>query len=106
MTGVVLNKKESNQRSTTPNRMRQVEGREWRLWGFAVTVTLVLTAGIVLPSFPSPHLRADGPYWFDLKEWARALTFVVLLFDIYTVSQHLQLQIIRRRMSDRDTLVE
>src|SRR2546430_17653950 len=106
MTGVVLNKKESNQRSTTPNRMRQVEGREWWLWGFAVTVTLGLTAGIVALSFPSPHPRADGAYWFDLKEWVRGLACLVLLFGIYTVYQHLQLQRIRRQLAERDPLFE
>ena len=86
--------------------MRQVEGREWWLWGFAVTVTLVLTAGIVSLSFPSPHPRADGAYWFDLKEWVRALACLVLLFDIYTVYQHLQLQRIRRQLAERDQLFE
>src|SRR5947209_18090612 len=86
--------------------MRQVEGREWWLWGFAVTVTLVLTAGIVSLSFPSPHLRADGPYWFDLKEWVRALACLVLLFDIYTVYQHLQLQRVRRQLAERDQLFQ
>src|SRR2546421_5800642 len=86
--------------------MRQVEEREWWLWGFAVTVTLVLTAGIVSLSFPSPHLRADGPYWFDLKEWVRALACLVLLFDIYTLYQHLQLQRIRRQLAERDQLFQ
>src|SRR5438128_9450627 len=86
--------------------MRQVEGREWWLWGFAVTVTLVLTAGIVSLSFPSPHPRADGAYWFDLKEWVRALACLVLLFDIYTVYQHLQLHRIRRQLAERDQLFQ
>src|SRR2546428_13808257 len=86
--------------------MRQVEGREWWLWGFAVTVTLVLTAGIVSLSFPSPPPRADGAYWFDLKEWVRALAGLVLLFNIYTVYQHLQLQRIGRQLAKRDQLFE
>src|SRR5437899_6004984 len=86
--------------------MRQVEGREWWLCGFAVTVTLVLTAGIVSLSFPSPHPRADGAYWFDLKEWVRALACLVLLFDIYTVYQHLQLQRVRRQLAERDELFQ
>ena len=45
-----LNRERREQRRTTP--MRQVEAREWWLWGFAVTVTLVLTAGIVSLTFP------------------------------------------------------
>jgi len=103
---VVLNKKENSQRSATPNRMRQVEGREWWLWGFAVTVTLVLTVGIVSLTFSGPHLRTDSAYWFDLKEWVRGLACLVLLFDIYTVYQHLQLQRIRRELAERNELFE
>src|SRR5438093_12869255 len=64
-----LNKEGASQSSRTVNRIRQVEGREWWLWGFAVTVTPVLTVGIVSPSFPGPHLRGDRPYCFDLTAW-------------------------------------
>ena len=40
--------------------MRQVETREWWLWGFAVTVTLVLTLGIVALTFPGNHLLRNS----------------------------------------------
>ena len=83
----------------------QVEAREWWLWGFAVTITLVLTAGIVSLTFSGPHLLKDYE-WFDLKEWVRALACLVLLFDVYTVYQQLQLQRIRRELSERNQLFE
>jgi hypothetical protein len=79
------------------SRMRQVEGREWWLWGFAVAVTLVLTFGILSFTFPGFHLPVDGPYALTLKEWVRGLAALVLVFDIYTVYQHLQLQRVRRQ---------
>src|SRR5712692_7252566 len=103
-----MNEQELKQSSTeaTPSGMRQVEGREWWLWGFAVTVTLVLTVGIVSLTFPGPHPRVDSSYWFDLKEWVRGLACLVLLFDIYTVYQHLQLQRIRRQLAERDQLFQ
>jgi PAS domain S-box-containing protein len=85
--------------------MRQVEAREWWLWGFAVTVTLVLTAGIVALTFPENHLLQDSD-WFDIKEWVRGLACLVLLFDIYTVYQRLQLQRIRRELIQRNQLFE
>ena len=43
----------------TALRMRQVEGREWWLWGSAVAVTLVLTFGILSLTFPGFHLPTD-----------------------------------------------
>src|SRR6476619_7396852 len=80
----------------------QIEGREWWLWGLAVVVTLVLTFGIVSLTYFQLHPQSEGTYWTDLKEWVRGLAFVVLLFDIYTLYQHLQLQRMRRRLAGRD----
>ncbi len=85
--------------------MRQVEASEWWLWGFAVTVTLVLMTGIVSLTFSGPHLLKNFE-WFDLKEWVRGLACLVLLFDIYTVYQQFQLQQIRRELAQRNQLFE
>jgi PAS domain S-box-containing protein len=89
-----------------PIQMRQIEGREWWLWGFAIAVTLALTLGIVSFTFPWLHLERDGSYWFDLKEWVRGLAALVLLFDMYTVYQYMQLHRIRRQLAERDQLFQ
>jgi diguanylate cyclase (GGDEF)-like protein/PAS domain S-box-containing protein len=89
----------------TPFRARQLEGREWWLWGFAVTVTLVLTLGIASLTFSGPHLL-NSSEWFDLKEWVRGLACLVLLFDIYSVYQQLQLHRMRRELADGNQLFQ
>jgi len=91
---------------TNPIPNRHIEGREWWLWGLAVTVTLVLTLGIVSLTFFQVHPPTEGGDWSDLREWVRGLAGVVLLFDIYTLYQHLQLQRIRRRLAERDQLFQ
>ena len=91
---------------TTLPRLRQVEWREWWLWGFAVAVTLVLTFGILALTFPGFHMANDRLYTLSLKEWVRGLAALVLLFDIYTVYQHLQLQRMRHRLAERDRLFQ
>jgi PAS domain S-box-containing protein len=101
--GLVLKNEPDKQYRTRP--VRQVEAREWWLWGFAVTVTLVLTAGIVSLTFSGPHLLENSE-WLDLKEWVRGLACLVLLFDIYTVYQQLRLQRIRRELNQRNQLFE
>jgi PAS domain S-box-containing protein len=88
------------------NPIRTVEGREWWLWGYAIAVTLVLTAGILSLTFPGFHLPIDELHSLNLKDWVRALAAMVLLFDIYTVYQHLQLQRMRRRMAEREQLFQ
>ncbi len=84
----------------------QIEWREWTLWALAVVVTLALTAGIVFVTFLGDHPANDTQYWFNLREWVRALAAMVLLFDTYTVYQHLQLQRVRRQLSEHHTLFE
>src|SRR5579863_438598 len=89
-----------------PTEMRRIDGREWWLWGFAVAVTLALTLGIISFTFPWFRWDNDASYWFDLKEWVRGLAALVLLFDFYTVYQHLQLHRIRRQLAERDQLFQ
>ena len=93
-------------RAASPIQRWQIEGREWWLWGLAVVVTLVLTFGIVSLTYFQLHPQTEGTYWTDLKEWVRGLACVVLLFDIYTLYQHLQLQQMRRRLAERDQLFQ
>jgi PAS domain S-box-containing protein len=93
-------------RQGTKVRVREIESREWWLWAFAVTVTLALAAGVIALSFPGYHLGGDKWFWSDLKERVRGLAALVLLFDIYTVYQHLQLQRLRKQLADRNELFE
>ncbi len=83
---------------------RQIEGREWWMWGLAVSVTLALTAGIVFLTFSGEQAANTGSYWTNLRDWVRGLAALVLLFDIYTMYQHLQLQRMRRRLAAREQL--
>jgi PAS domain S-box-containing protein len=85
---------------------RQVEGREWWLWGSAVAVTLVLTFGILSLTLPGFHQPTDNSYSLNLKEWVRGLAALVLLFDIYTIYQQWQLQQIRRQLAEREHLFQ
>ncbi len=87
-------------------RPHQIEGREWWLWAFAILVTLVLTAGIISLTFFNDSEGSNPSYWADLREWVRGLAALVLIFDIYTMYQHLQLQRIRRQLANRNRLFQ
>jgi PAS domain S-box-containing protein len=95
-----------NSPEAIPVQMRQVDGREWWLWGFAIAVTLALTLGIVSFTFPWFRWDTDSSYWFDLREWVRGLAALVLMFDFYTVYQQMQLHRIRRQLAERDQLFQ
>jgi diguanylate cyclase (GGDEF)-like protein/PAS domain S-box-containing protein len=86
--------------------VRQVEGREWWLWGTAVVITLVLTFGILslaLPSFEQSTGKTDS---LNLKEWFRGLAALVFLFDLYIIYQQRQLHKIRRKLAEREQLFQ
>src|ERR1700688_4712418 len=95
-----------NSPEAIPTQMRQIEGREWWLTGFAVAVNLALTLGIVSFTFPWFRWDTDASYWFDLREWVRGLAALVLLFAFYTVYQYMQLHRIRRQLAERDQLFQ
>jgi two-component system cell cycle sensor histidine kinase/response regulator CckA len=89
---------------TTRERMRLIERRDWWLWACAVLTTLLLTAGIVSFSFAGWHLRSPELISSPLSDTVLGLVGMVLLFDIYTVYQHLQIQAVRKDLVEREEL--
>ena len=76
-----------------------MERREWFLWSAAVIVTLLLTAG--LASF---LLREQQDAASLLPDAVRGLVAVVLIFDIYTLYQQLQIHRMRRQLIEGEEL--
>jgi two-component system cell cycle sensor histidine kinase/response regulator CckA len=80
---------------------KRIERREWWLWSTVVVVTLLLTLAIA--SFILPALRHDDAFsQIHLPQAVRGLLGLVLLFDIYTVYQQLQIHRIRRQLIERE----
>jgi PAS domain S-box-containing protein len=94
-------KRVPEQAFTTPP--HPIDRREWWLWAFAVTVTLALTLCILGLTWPG-FLLSTREALQSLREWVRGLAALVLLFDIYTVYQHFQIQRIRRQLAEREQL--
>ena len=84
--------------------MRRVERREWLLWSSAILVTLLLTLGIL--SFSLPMLRQYASDFDELHLGVaiRGLVGLVLLFDIYTIYQQVQIYRIRHQLVQREEL--
>ncbi|MGH9712170.1 MAG: PAS domain S-box protein [Candidatus Acidiferrales bacterium] len=87
-----------------PQNFRRIERREWWLWASAIFVTLLLMAG--LSSFLVPSLRTneDTFFQFYLPQAVRGLVGLVLIFDVYTIYQQLQIHRIRRQLLEREEL--
>jgi len=90
---------ERNQRG-----LRKVEKREWWLWATAVAVTLLLTAGIASFLPPLWQTQEGWETLFRIRQAVWGLAAAVLLFDIYSIHQQLQIQRIRRQLAEREEL--
>jgi len=77
----------------------RIERREWFLWSAAVLVTLLLTGG--LASF---LLREQEDPISGLPQTIQGLIGLVLIFDIYTLYQQLQIHRMRRRLIEGEKL--
>jgi two-component system cell cycle sensor histidine kinase/response regulator CckA len=86
------------------DRMRVVERRDWWLWSCAVLITLLLTLAII--SFVLPTLHGHWPVFNSapVSDTVLGLVGLVLLFDIYTVYQHFQIQLVRKQLIAREEL--
>jgi two-component system, cell cycle sensor histidine kinase and response regulator CckA len=91
----------------TPNsinrHLRQMERREWLLWGSALLVTLLLTLALVSFLAPVGH-HLDDYELLAVHPAIRALVGLVLLFDIYTIYLQYQIARIRRRVLEQEKL--
>lgn len=76
--------------------MRRIARRQWWLWISTVVVTLLLAMGIA--SFAFPGLTPPSE---ELHLTTRGLVGLVLLFNLYTIYQQLQIHRIQRVLSDR-----
>ncbi len=84
--------------------LRRIERREWWLWATTVVVTLLLTGAVI--SFLPPLLHS-GETWenlFKLQQAVWGLIGLVLLFDLYSIYQQLQIHRIRRQLLEREQL--
>jgi two-component system cell cycle sensor histidine kinase/response regulator CckA len=86
--------------------IRKIERREWWLWATAILVTLLLTLGILalaLPALSMTYIRIDPA---ELSTAVRGLVALVLLFDIYTVFQQVQIYRVRKMLVHREELFQ
>ena len=71
--------------------IRQVGRRQWWLWSSAVMVTLLLALAIASFALPGLLAQTDAYYSFSINQVLRTLVGLVLLFNIYTIYQQLQI---------------
>jgi len=79
--------------------MRRIARRQWSLWSCAVMVTVLLALGIASFAFPGLLSQAETSASFLLSSAIRGLVGLVLVFNVYTVYQQLQIHRIHQQLS-------
>src|SRR6266849_4441655 len=80
--------------------LRRLERRDWWLWWGAVLVMLLLTMAVVSLSIPGLFRESDPSFQMNLDLAVRGLVGLVLLFNIYTIFQQIQIKRLRHEMAD------
>src|SRR5579864_1964254 len=88
----------------TFSRVRRIERREWWLWSSAIVISLLLTVGLGSFIMPRYWVSDDSILRFSLPQAVRGLFGLVLIFDVYTVYQQLQIHRIRRQLMEREEI--
>jgi diguanylate cyclase len=81
--------------------MKDVGRRQWWLWSSAMMVTLLLTLGIASFAFPGLLSQESSTYPIDLNQALRGLAGLVLLFNVYTVYQQLQIRRLQTSIAEQ-----
>ncbi len=81
--------------------MRRMEHREWWLWSYAMSVTILLTVAIATFVFPELLSQASDAYSFAIVHAVRGLVGLVLIFNVYVVYQQVQINRIRRQVTEQ-----
>ena len=72
--------------------MQNVVRRQWWMWSSGLLVTLLLTVCVGSFAFPGLLSVQEDFYTFNLNLAIRGLVGLVLLFNVYTVYQQMQIQ--------------
>ncbi len=80
-------------------RLARLERREWFTWWSVVVVMLLLLVAVVAVAFPQVAQDSDLLERFQTEQALRGLICLVLLFNLYTIWQQVQLRKLRRELS-------
>jgi PAS domain S-box-containing protein len=84
---------------------KRVERREWWLWGAAFTITLLVTLGLAsFLLFRGASEEEPAAFAYLPGVVLRGLVGLILLFDLYTIYQQVQIHRIRRHLVEREEL--
>src|SRR5580692_5186247 len=80
---------------------REIDKRDWRVWGYSVFVILLLTFAVVVLALPAVRQGAETIFNIKLSEAVFGLIGLILIFNIYAISQEVLIKRLRRQLAEK-----
>jgi diguanylate cyclase (GGDEF)-like protein len=85
--------------------IRYIERRQWSLWSSAILISLLLAVGFASFAFPGLLNSSDYSYSFYLNQTVRSLIGIVLIFNVYTIYQQVQIHRLHQQITGQIDLL-
>jgi diguanylate cyclase (GGDEF)-like protein len=83
------------------NELHRIEKRDWWLWGYSIFVILLLVFAVVALALPAVRQGADTIFRIKMVEVVFALIGLVVIFNIYAISQQILIKRLRRQLAEK-----
>ena len=83
------------------NEFRRIEKRDWWVWGYSIFVIFLLAFAVTALAFPAVRQGADTIFKIKMVEAVFGLIALVIIFNIYTISQQILIKRLRRQLAEK-----
>src|SRR6202045_341750 len=83
------------------NEFRRIEKRDWWVWGYSIFVIFLLAFAVTALALPAVRQGADTIFKIKMVEAVFGLIALVVIFNIYTISQQVLIKRLRRQLAEK-----
>src|SRR6266566_3253937 len=83
------------------NEFRRIEKRDWWVWGYSIFVIFLLAFAVIALALPAVREGADTIFKIKMAEAVFGLIALVVIFNIYTISQQILIKRLRRQLAEK-----
>ena len=81
--------------------LRQIEKRDWWVWGYSIFVMLLLTFAIITFTLPFMHHETKTFLSIQIDDAVFGLIVFVVLLNLYTIYQQVLIKRLRRQLAEK-----
>src|SRR6266853_419459 len=83
------------------NEFRRIEKRDWWVWGYSIFVIFLLAFAVIALALPAVRQGADTIFKIKMVEAVFGLMALVVIFNVYTISQQILIKRLRRQLAEK-----